>query len=65
MGLSIIKLCYNCYVLSAVVALRISMIYYAVRMVYIPVSMLLSVMLHGNILNGDIKEKVAYISINY
>jgi len=31
----------------------------------IPVSMLLSVMLNGNILNGGIKEKVAYISINY
>ena len=34
MGSSIIKLCYNCYVLSAEVALRISMIYYALCMVY-------------------------------
>jgi len=31
----------------------------------IPVSMLLFIMHNGNFLNGDIKEKVYYISINY
>ena len=31
----------------------------------IPVSMLLFIMHNGNFLNGDIKEKVSYISINY